>query len=341
MPIHALDAIDEAVGPTRSLVSRLGVPGWLKLGAITLFVGGIGSISFSANLPNQVLRSLSGGVLRPIDLERAVGTVLVAVVVAISLSAFYLLRSILEFTFYTTIRDGTVSVRQSVRRWWLYGAQVWALRVVVAAVLLGGGTTLASAITADGGHLLGAENRALVVVTLACSYGVYALIAGLTTRFVVPIMLIDDSGVLASWRRFLRTVGNRPGQYVWYLIVGPFVRFVADVLALSAAVLLAVLLAVPVAIFVLPAIVVLGERPELALSPPLIMLTTGLSAGYVIAAIAGALLARMPFVVYVRTYALSVLRRTDPALDLFASAVADDEESGSVFDDERAPIPRQ
>lgn len=319
MPIHALDAIDEAVGPTRDVVTGLRVPGWLKLGAVTLFVGGFGSVPFSANLPREALGIIPTSGWQPTDPERTLGIVGVALAVATALSSFYLARSILEFVFYDAVLTGTVSVRQSLGRWWLHGAQVWALRVVVAVTLLGGGSALAWAIAVDGGSVFGVPNRLLVAATVAGSFGGYAVIAGFTTRFVVPVMLVREAGVLAAWRRFLGTVGGRPGQYAWYLLVGPFVRFVADVLALSAAVLLAILLAVPVAIFVVPALVVISTRPRLALSPPLIMLTSGLSAGYVLAVVLGALLARMPFVVYVRYYALLVLVGTDPGIDLRAA----------------------
>lgn len=319
MPIHALDAIDEAVGPTRDVVSALHVPGWLKLGAVTLFVGGFGSVAFSANVPREVLEFLPASIWQPTDLERTVGTIGFGLVAAITLSTFYLARSILEFAFYEALRTGTVNVRRSLGRWWLHGVQVWALRVVVATTLLGGGSALASIVAADGGSVLGVPNRLVVAATVAGSFGGYAVIAGFTTRFVVPVMLVREAGVLAAWRRFLGTVGDRSGQYAWYLLVGPFVRFVADVLAMSAAVLFAILLAVPVATFVVPALVVISTRPQLALSPPLIMLTTGLSAGYVLAVLLGALLARMPFVVYVRYYALLVLVGTDPQVDLLGS----------------------
>lgn len=318
VPNHALDAIDEAVGPTRDLVSNLSVSSWLKLGVLTLFVGGFGSVSFSANLPSEVVGALPAGASTPPDLGRALGTGGLVVSVAVALSLFFLARSMLEFVFYEALRDGTVDVRGALGRWWLHGVQVWVLRAVIAVTLLGGGSALASAVAADGVVVAGASPRLLVLTTVACSFGTYAVVAGFTTRFVVPVMLIRGDGVLDAWSRFLRTVRGRPGQYAWYLLVAPFVRFVADVLALSAAVLLAVLLAVPVALFVIPALVVVRVEPRLALSPPLIMLTTGLSAGYVLAVVLCALLARLPFVAYVRYYAVVVLGGTDPALDLFA-----------------------
>jgi hypothetical protein len=319
VPIYALEAIDDAVGPTRSLVSGLGIGGWLKLGAITVFVGGVGSVSFSANLPGELVDSLPGEFPGPADAGQVAGAIGLVVVLAAVLAAVSLVRSILEFAFYVALRDGAVSVRRAVGRWWLHGVQVWGFRVAVAWTLLAGGSGLASAISASGLSAAGVPNRVLVVGTVALAFGTYAVVSGFTTRFVIPVMLLRGAGVLSGWRRFLRTLAASPGQYLWYIVIGLFVRFVADVLALSAIVLVAVLLVVPVAVFVVPAVIVLEVRPDLALSPPLIMLTTGLSAGYVLAALMGAVLARLPFVVYVRYYAVTVLGCTDPPLDLLGN----------------------
>lgn len=318
MPIHALDAVDEAVGPTRTFVSRLGIGDWLKLGPVTLFVGGFGSASFSANLPREVLRSLPGDLPEVVDPWQVAGTAGVVVGVGLLLAVGYLVRSLLEFVFYEALRDGSVDVRRSLGRWWLHGVQVWGLRVALAWSLLAGGAALASAISAGRLTVAGLANRPLVVATVLLAFGGHAVVAGFTTQFVVPIMLLRDAGVIAAWGRFLRTVRANPGQYGWYLVVAPVVRFVADVLALSAVVLVAALLAVPVAVFVLPALLVASAEPWLALSPPFVLLTGGLTAGYVLLAGLGALLVRMPFLVYVRYYALAVLRGTDPSLDLLA-----------------------
>lgn len=319
MAIYALDAVDDAVGPTRTLVSRLGVGGLLKLGLVTVFVGGVGSVSFSANLPREVLRALPSELPSVADGWAVAGTATAVVVVGLALTGLYLVRSLLEFAFYEALRDGRVEVRASLRRWWLHGVQLWGLRAALAWSTLVGGAALASTIS-TGTLSVGQLPRATVLAaTVGVTFAVYALLAGFTTRFVVPVMIVRDCGVLAGWARFLRTVVRSPGQYLSYLVVGPFVRFGADVLALSGVVLVAILLAVPVAVFVVPAVVVVGTAPSLALSPPLVLLASGAIAGYVLLVLLGAMLVRLPFVVYVRYYALAVLRGTDPSLDLLGS----------------------
>lgn len=318
MPIHALDAVDDAVGPTRSLVARLRVADWLKLAAVTLFVGGLGSISFSANLPRELVRALPGDLPAVVDPWQAVGTAGVVVAVGLVLTAVYLVRSLLEFVFYAALRDGHVAVRRSLARWWLHGVQLWGLRVALAWSLLAGGAAAASAVSGGGVPTFGLPARGVAVAVVALSFGVHAVIAGFTTRFVVPVVLVREVGVLAAWGRFARTLGAAPGQFVWYLLVAPLLRFVADVLALSAAVLVAAVLAVPVVVFTLPVLLVVGAEPWLALSPSLVLLTAGLAAWYVLLVVVGALVVRLPFLAYVRYYALAVLRGVDPELDLFA-----------------------
>jgi hypothetical protein len=310
--LYALDAVDDAVGPTRDLVSRLGIAGWLKLGAVTLFVGGFGSVSFSANLPRAAVRTAPGLLppsTDPADVSLTVGFVATLIVLV---TGFLLVRSQLEFVLYEALRDD-VAVRRSLRRWWRHALRLWAFRTVLTWSLLTAGAGLVFGVedAAVGGVAVEGLGTAAGVVVLAG----YAVVAGATTRFVVPVMLATEAGVLDAWRRFLRVAFANPGQYLAYVLVGPFVRFVADVLALSAAVLVAVFLTIPVVLFLTPAVMVVSQYPEQALSPPLVLLSGGLSSGVVVAVLGGAVLARLPFVVYVRHYALAVLRGTAPSLD--------------------------
>jgi len=312
--LYALDAVDDAVGPTRALVARLSLAGWLKLGAVTLFVGGVGSASFSANLPLTAVRSVPTGPVFPGGLAEVSLTVGVAVALVVAAVAALLVRSGLEFVLYEALRGDAVRVREPLRRWWRHALGLWAFRLAVAAAALAGSAAVLAA--ADVGP--GVESPGdspLVLVGLAVVLGSYALVAGLTTRFVVPAMVATGAGVVGAWRRLVGAVAASPGQYLAYLLAGPVVRFVADVVALSAVVLLAALLAVPVAAVVVPALLVVGRAPRLALSPPLILLSGGLPAGYLLAVLVGAVLLRLPLVVYVRLYALAVLRGTAPSLD--------------------------
>lgn len=318
VPLYALDAIDDAVEPTRSLVSRLGVVDWLKLGGVTLFAGGFGSASFSANVPRQLVGTLPDSVPTTADLLTMTATVGGVVTVGVALAAFLLVRSLLEFVLYEALREDGVAVRRSLGRWWRHALQLWAFRVTVAWSMLAGGAALAAALGASGLGVGAVGSDALRAVAVAATFGGYGVVAGFTTRFVVPVIVATDEGIVGAWARFLRAVAASPAQYGAYLLAGLFVRFVADVLALSAALLVVVLLAIPLVVVVVPTTLALAVEPWMALSPPLVLLSTGLSAGYVLVALSGIVLARLPFVVYVRHYALAVLRGTAPELDPMA-----------------------
>lgn len=319
MPLYALDAVDDAVGPTRQFVADLGIRDWVKLLVVVPFVGGLGSASFSANLPRRALGALPGSVPVPGSLAEVTVTASLAAALVAALVAGSLVRSLLEFVFYASLRTGEVRVRSTLRQRWRQGVQLWVVRSSLALVTLVGAATLVAFLRASEVTTAGVGTDVLVVVAVAAAVGTYAVLAGLTTRFVVPVMMVRDAGILAGWTRFLRTVAANPGQYVAYLGVGLFVRFVADVLALSAAVLLATLVSVPVVLVLVPSTLVVAAAPWTGLYPPFVMLAGGLTAAYVLAVLAGAVVVRAPFVAYVRYYALAVLRGTDPRLDLLAA----------------------
>jgi len=47
----------------------------------------------------------------------------------------------------------------------------------------------------------------------------YALVSGLTTVFVVPLMIQADSGVLAAWRRLWGSIKTAWKQYLAYVVI--------------------------------------------------------------------------------------------------------------------------
>lgn len=213
-------------------------------------------------------------------------------------------------------------MRRSLAGRWRLGLGLFVFRAVLVWSLLG--TVLAGAVLAAPGTAerataalpadvdLDSPVAALVLAAAGC----YAVLAGLTTRFVAPIMLVEEVGVLAGWRRLLGLLAGAPHQYLAYLLVSPFVRFAADVLALSAAVLLVVALTIPLVAVVVPVAVLLGSDAAVLASPAAVGVALGLLPAYLLAVAAGAVVLRVPFVAYVRYYALLVLVGTDPELSL-------------------------
>lgn len=60
----------------------------------------------------------------------------------------------------------------------------------------------------------------LVGIPMVFLIGVlYALVSGLTTVFVVPLMIQADSGVLAAWRRLWGSIKTAWKQYLAYVVI--------------------------------------------------------------------------------------------------------------------------
>jgi preprotein translocase subunit Sss1 len=159
----------------------------------------------------------------------------------------------------------------------------------------------------------------LLLVPLAVLVGVvFSLVNGFTTFFVVPVMLLEGGGVLASWRRFFRTLRSEWREYLVFavltfvltLILGTAVGFVVGIIAL--------LVFGPLALFGLAGVVTagaLGPGGGVASLPVLAALgVVGLLALLLVLFVAS--LVRVPVVTYLRYYALLVLGDTDADLDL-------------------------
>jgi len=59
----------------------------------------------------------------------------------------------------------------------------------------------------------------------------YALVSGLTTVFVVPLMIQTDSGVLAAWRRLWGSIKAAWKQYLAYVVIALLLTVAAGIIA--------------------------------------------------------------------------------------------------------------
>ncbi|WP_455636373.1 DUF7544 domain-containing protein [Methanoculleus bourgensis] len=138
---------------------------------------------------------------------------------------------------------------------------------------------------------------ALIPVILVAAL-LFGLVFLLTTDFVVPIMIREDCGIIAGWRRLIGMIASRFWQTVVYVIV----RFVLGLVAAIAQAILVILTLVVIAIpFILVGIVLLAALQEN------IVLLLALVIPYLIIAIPVALLIAVPFITFFRYYALLVL----------------------------------
>jgi len=76
----------------------------------------------------------------------------------------------------------------------------------------------------------------------------YALVSGLTTVFVVPLMIQADSGVLAAWRRLWGSIKTAWKQYLAYVVIAFLLTVAAGIIASIVVGIVAIVLLIPILI---------------------------------------------------------------------------------------------
>ncbi|QPV64695.1 hypothetical protein I7X12_08850 [Halosimplex litoreum] len=315
MTLAALDRLDDAYRATGAFLRPVDRSRWLRLALIGLFVGlptAAGS-GVQWSTPASDPAPTPGG---PVDVSPVVWiAVAAAVVVAVALAlAFTLVGSVMEFVLYESLRRESVRVRAYWRRHFGRGVRLFGFRlavglaVLLTVALLVGAVVLSLAAAGDAATLV------LVVVAVPVAL-VVALVAGVvgsfTTAFVVPVMLAEDRGVLAGWRRFWPTLTREWREFLVYAILA-FVLGTVGAAAVGVVVaLLAAVLLLPTAVLAAPAFALFLLAEPLGIAA---FVVVGLV--YVLAVVAVAAVVQVPVFVYLRYYALLVLGDANEAFDL-------------------------
>jgi hypothetical protein len=212
---------------------------WLALGVVVFFVSGATGFDPSANVgmvdvptppgpspgpggPGYVVDLPAGFALASVTfLVLAAGAVLLALVLA-------LVDAVLEFVFVRAAASREVRAREYFDENTRKGLSVFLFRRFVGLVALAGVIFLAAFVFVAG--LAG-----LVVVALLPPFVVLALLAlyllhRFTVDSVVPIMLVDDVGVVEG-RLFVPEIRDETGEYAVYVLVRIGLGFTASVVA--------------------------------------------------------------------------------------------------------------
>lgn len=322
MTIYAVDNIDDAVTATREFLLPFTVIRWLKLSLVVFLIGagtnvptsGFNAPSSGGQLPSEQLpdaglpTALSDGVLI------FAGLVLISIVLIALVWEF--ISSTMEFIFVESLRQGDVTIQRYWSDRWRQGVRLLAFRIaiVVPLVLLFIGwiaiflTPLimggSPPVTYEIGVLLGLPLLLLAGLTVA-------LIGGFTTLFVVPIMILEDSGVLAGWKRLWPSI---KAEWIQYLAYAFFHVIMAFALGMLAALVSVVILFVVLLVF----LVFGGLLYVTGIFPSTIgyVLVGLLALGFVVVAITVSLFVQIPVLAYLRYYALLVLGDVEESLDL-------------------------
>ena len=319
MALHAVENVGDAFTVTREFLTPIDLRRWLKLAVVAFFIGGgmgLPSAQFNTSgSPQQVPAEEI-----PLSLPAETATVVAAVVaVAVALGIlFTVVGAIMEFVFIESLRSGTVSIRRYWSERWRQGLRLFGFRIAIGLPLL----------------VIGLGWMALFFLPLVrgapdpiAPFGVfflglpvlfalgllYALVSSFTTVFVVPIMIKNDSGVLAGWRPLWASIKAEPKQYLAYAVLGFVLNVAAGLLASVAVGIGALVLLVPLGLLaaLVYATLSLSSTAGLAALAALVLI-------FVLAMIVLWALLQVPVVAYLRFYALLLLGDIDDSFDLIS-----------------------
>ena len=339
MTLYAIDAIGDAFDATREFLFPFDRGHWLRLALIVFFVGGTGSgFNFQASSPNVPSSPSTPGSPSSafgVSPDTLVAILLViAAVVVVFIFAFIFIGSVMEFVFVEALRSDDVSIRRNFRRYWRRGFRLFGFRLlfglltlaVIAIPFVVVFVSLFNGSDPNVGAILGAVFLLIAVVFLVAV--IAGVIYGFTTMFVVPIMLVENCGVLSAWRRFWPTLRGQWKQYALYVLVELGLSIVAGIGVLLFDLLILVILAIPFGLLAGLVLFVGGGFGNLSMIGVVVLGILAVVFG--LSVFVALLLVQVPVQTYFRYYALFVLGDTDDAFDLIPdrrAAVRSDEDA--------------
>lgn len=316
MALHAAQDVGDAVSVTREFLFPFELSRWLKLAVVVFFIGG-GVSAPSTGFDGADTPPAPNGAEIPTTPPADVMT-LVAALVALAVLlgiAFAIIGAIMEFVFIESLRNDRVRIRRYWRDRWRQGLRLFGFRIAIGipmlALFLGWlalflvplFTGMSTPEISFAVFLLGMP--VLFVVGI-----LFGIVYSFTTVFVVPLMIQQDSGVLAAWRRLWPSIKREWKQYLVYAILALVLTFALGLAASIVVGLAAIVLLVPFAL--------LGVLVYLALSFSTAgMVLLGLLGVVFLAALVVTwALVQVPVVAYLRYYALLVLGDIEADFDV-------------------------
>ncbi|MEM4780968.1 MAG: DUF4013 domain-containing protein [Halalkalicoccus sp.] len=316
MALYAIDDLDDAWAATHEFLTPLSVKRLLVLAVIVFFVGGTGSNFGGGGGGTPDTEPATGAepnveALWTVLAENALVIGLLGGAVLALLLAFMLVGALMEFVFVQSLRTDEVRFWGYSRAYLGEGLRLLGFRiglsilgVLPAAVFLGFGAAAFGA-----GPLPEVGGAVLVVLGLlaALAFLAMALVDSFTTAFVVPVMLVRETGVLDGWRAFWPTVASHWKQYLAYAVAAFVLNLALGIVFVIALAIAALAVGIPLGI--------LGVSVALLAEAILLPVAVVLVALFALTLIVTALLLQVPIQTYLRYYALLILGDTDAELD--------------------------
>ncbi|MDF9747884.1 DUF7544 domain-containing protein [Natrinema salsiterrestre] len=319
MSLHAVENIGEAFSVTREFLTPIDVRRWLKLALVVFFVGsGVSfpSAQFNTSTPSRDVPESGLPFNVPVDIVLLVVALIVAGLLLGAL--FTLIGAIMEFVLIESLRTGEVSIRRYWSRRWRQGLRLFGFRIAIGVpmvALFAGWLALLVVPILTGLDLTIPFAAFLVGIPVLFIIGLlYALVSGLTTVFVVPLMIQADSGVLAAWMRLWGSIRSAWKQYLTYIVIAFLLTVAAGIIASSVVGIIAIVLLIPVLI------VAAVTHVTVSLSSTVgTVLLVGLALLFGLSILIISALAQVPVVMYLRYYALLVLGDIEESFDILSN----------------------
>lgn len=319
MGYQAIEVLDDAYAATRSLLVPVSARRWLVLGVVVAFVGWSSGLVGSINLSPGSLIDLPWGINVGVDLDAPrfpsvsnTLVVLAGLVVALIVGpAVALLSSIFQFVFVRQLTERRIRLRGYVGP--SVGPGVRLLVLWVALVLVLAAIAVAFVVLT----VLTLGLFALVLVPLIPVFFVAAIglwvFVRFTIDFVVPMMLVDERGVVDAWGRLYEAIRADTAEFGVYALVRAGLDIAAGVIVGVAGAIVAIALGIPA--FILGVLVV----GAVGVASPAIAAVLGAALAVVVgfaALVVVVVLVGVPVQTYLRYHALFVLAELEPRYDL-------------------------
>lgn len=322
---YAVDALDDALDATKSLLIPVGARQWLRLALVVFFLGGAGggpSATAGSSTGGSTVTApgpMGGELHLPFSPEEAVSIGLAVVVVGLTLGVLYaLVGSIMEFVFVESLRRQHVGIRRYADQHLGRALRLFGFRIALGLLVIvpAGGVALA-VLSAVGGEPRVSLGLFAVFAPLLVLLGILAAAVDVfTTHFVVPVMITGNVGVLAGWRRFWPTLTREWKQYGVYALVRLGLALAVGVLASVVGSVVAAVLFAPLALADVVAFPTLGGPAAVFSNPLALAAGVAVLLGYLLAVAAVLAIVLVPVQTYVRYHALVVLGDTNRKFDL-------------------------
>jgi len=251
MALHAVENVEEAFGVTREFLTPINIRRWLKLALVVFFVGS--GVSFPTA---QFNTSTPPGDVSNGELPFSLPVDVMTLIVATRRRRNPLRRAVRADRSDHGVRADRVAPHGEVtpgatgggaggRALRLFGFRI-AIGLPMIALFAGWLALLIVPILTGRDPTLPAT-AFLVGIPMVFLIGVlYALVSGLTTVFVVPLMIQADSGVLAAWRRLWGSIKTAWKQYLAYVVIAFLLTVAAGIIASIVVGIVAIVLLIPI-----------------------------------------------------------------------------------------------